>query len=369
MTNQRRIQFLRLLAPLAALIVSFLAGAVLLLVIGKNPLSVYTTMFVFNFARIDSLGAILFNATPLIFSGLAVAIGFKVGLFNIGVEGQYFIGVFFASLVGFTVVGLPAGLHIALAILAAIAGATAWAAIPVWLKLRRNVHEVISTIMLNYVSYSLIHYLITDVFLDRNQKIPEGLGSPLIRTPKFAETVMMPKLNSAFSLVGIDMPDYVYLNGFFILALVAAGAVYYLLWRMPLGYEIRAVGYSPAAAEAAGIDPTRIRAKAFLLSGALAGLVGLSHLLCFYDALDLDFPKNLGFNGIAVALMGANHPGGIVLSALLFGFLNRGAEGIQTLLNVPMEIVVILQAIIILSVVAAGSVMERHIRRLEKEAA
>lgn len=369
MTNQRRIQLLRIIAPIAALAVSFLVGALLLLLIGKSPILVYTTMLQFNFGRIDSLGAILFNATPLIFSGLAVAVGFKVGLFNIGVEGQYFIGAFLAGLVGFSVTGLPAALHIALAIAAAVAGAAAWAFLPVWLKLRRGVHEVISTIMLNYVAYSLFHFLITDVFLDRNQKIPEGLGSPLIRTPKFVETVMMPKLNGLFSWIGIDMPNYVYLNGFFLLALLTAGGVYYLLWRMPLGYEIRAVGHSPAAAEAAGINPAAIRCKAFLLSGVLAGLVGLSHLLSYYDALDLDFPKNFGFNGIAVALMGANHPGGIILSALLFGFLNRGAEGIQTFLNVPMEIVIILQAIIILSVVATSSVMERRIRRLEKEAA
>lgn len=369
MTNQRRISLLRLAAPLAALAISFLVGALLLVIIGKNPLTVYSTMFQFNFGRIDSIGAILFNATPLIYSGLAVAVGFKVGLFNIGVEGQYFIGAFFAGLVGFSLTGLPAIVHLSLAIVAAAAGAAAWALLPVWLKLRRGVHEVISTIMLNYVAYSLIHYLITDVFLDRNQKIPEGLGSPLIRTPKFAETVMMPKLNGLLGLLGIDMPDYVYLNGFFLLALLAAAGIYYLLWRTPLGYEIRAVGYSPAAAEAAGINPSSVRLKAFLLSGALAGLVGLSHLLSFYDALDLDFPKNFGFNGIAVALMGSNHPGGIVLSALLFGFLNRGAEGIQTLLNVPMEIVVILQAVIILSVVATASLMERQIRRLEKEAA
>lgn len=369
MTKKTKILLLQFCTPLAAVLFAMLVSSLLIAGIGKNPLEVYWTMAEFSLGRIDSIGAILFNATPLIFSGLAVAVGFKLGLFNIGVEGQYFIGAFAAAWVGFSFPGLPMVIHLPLAILAAMLGGMLWAWLPIYLKLKRGVHEVISTIMLNYVSYSLIHYLIAELFLDRNQNIPAGLGAPLIRTPKVADSVLMPKLHGLLDLVGVDLPNYVYLNWFFILALVLAAAIYYMLQHTPFGFEIRAVGQNAGAAEASGIDPQRVYWRGFLLSGALAGLIGLSHLLCFYEYMDLDFPKSLGFNGIAVALMGNNHPLGIVLSALLFGFLSRGAEGIQTFLGVPMESVVIMQGIIILSVVVAAGILGRYIRIWEKKEA
>jgi general nucleoside transport system permease protein len=370
MKNQKmKILLLQLLTPLLAVTAAVLLSSVMFWAIGKDPLVVYATMAEFSLGRIDSIAAILFNATPLIFSGLAVAVGFRVGLFNIGVEGQYFIGAFCAALVGFGITGLPAWIHLPLAVLAAMAGGILWALIPIYLRIKRGVHEVISTIMLNYVAYSLIHYLIAVTFFDRNQRIPEGVGSPLIRTPKFAETVLMPKLNGLALFFGIELPNYVYLNWFFVFGLITAFGLFYLIRFTPLGFEIRAVGGNAKAAEAAGINPEIVYIKAFLISGAIAGLTGLSYLLCYYDYMDLDFPKSLGFNGIAVALMGNNNPLGIVLSALLFGFLNRGAEGVQTFLGVPMESVVIIQGIIILIVVIASGILGRYIKRLEKKEA
>jgi ABC-type uncharacterized transport system permease subunit len=357
---------LHIVAPVIAVFFSLALSSILFLAIGKDPINVYRTMLEFSFGRLDSLGAILFNATPLIFSGIAVAVSFKVGLFNIGVEGQYVIGALCASLVGFSFTGLPAVIHLPLAILAAVLGSMLWALIPIFLKTKRGVHEVISTIMLNYVAYSLIHYFIADVFLDRNQNIPGGLGSLVIRTPKFADSVMMPKLTAAAQLVGIDFPSYVYLNWFFIVALLFAVGIYYLIMHTPFGFEIRAVGYNAKAAEALGINPRKLYTQGFLLSGAVAGMTGLSHLLTFYGYMDLDFPKNLGFNGIAVALMGNNHPVGIVFAAILFGFLNRGAEGVQTLLDVPMESVAIMQGVIIISVVVTANYLARYIRLWEK---
>jgi ABC-type uncharacterized transport system permease subunit len=369
MNKKTKILLLQFLTPVIAIVFALLVSSMLILFIGKNPIEVYLMMVEFSFGRLDSIGAILFNATPLIFSGLAVAVSFRLGLFNIGVEGQYFMGAFFAAVVGFSFTSLPMIIHLPLAIIAAMLGGVLWSLIPIYLKLKRGVHEVISTIMLNYIAYSLIHYLITEVFLDRNQNIPEGMGSPLIRTPKFAESVMIPKLHDLVGLFGIDLPNYVYLNWSFVGAVALAGFIYYLISRTPFGFQIRAVGSNPHAAEAAGIKPGNIYFRGFLLSGAIAGLVGLSHLLCFYDAMDLDFPKSLGFNGIAVALMGNNNPLGIVLSALLFGFLSRGAEGIQTLMGVPMESVIIMQGIIILSVVVASNVLGRYIRIWEKKEA
>ncbi len=369
MNKKTKILCLQILTPLAAVLFAMIVSSFLMLAIDKNPLEVYATMVEFSFSRMDSMAAILFNATPLIFSGLSVAVGFRLGLFNIGVEGQYFMGAFCAALVGFSFTNLPMLIHLPLAIAAAMAGGMLWSAIAIYLKLKRGVHEVISTIMLNYIAYSLIHYLVADVFMDQNQNIPEGLGSPLIRTAKMAESALMPKLHGLMGLFGVELPSYVYVNWFFLLAIALAVGVYYLIQHTPFGFEIRAVGQNPGAAEASGIKPAGVYLRGFLLSGAIAGLVGLSHLLCFYGFLDLDFPKSLGFNGIAVALMGNNNPLGIVLSALLFGFLSRGAEGIQTFLGVPMESVVIMQGIIILSVVVAANILGRYIRIWEKKEA
>ncbi len=367
MNKRIKILLLQMLTPLIAVLFAVLVSSLLILFIGKDPVEVFQTMIEFSFGRLDSIGAILFNATPLIFSGLSVAIGFRLGLFNIGVEGQYFIGALMAAVVGFSFSGLPMFIHLPLAIAAAMIGGALWSLVPIYLKLKRGVHEVISTIMLNYVAYSLIHYLITEVFMDHNQNIPEGMGSPIIRTPKFIDSVLIPKLHDLLSLFGIELPHYVYLNWFFILALVLAAGIYYLIARTPFGFQIRAVGSNPGAAEASGIKPDKVYLRGFLLSGAIAGLVGLSHLLCFYGYMDLDFPKSLGFNGIAVALMGNNNPFGIVVSAVLFGFLSRGAEGIQTFLGVPMEVVIIMQGIIILSVVVAANILGRYIRIWEKK--
>ena len=359
MIKLKRGFLLRLAAPLIALLAAIAASSVFLLMIGHNPFTVFTTLIAFSLGRSDSIGALLFNATPLIFSGLAVVVGLKAGLFNIGVEGQYVIGAFCAAWVAFSLQGLPSYIHLPLAVAAAMGGAMLWSFFPAYLKLRRGVHEVISTIMFNYVAYSLLQYLVTDLFMDRNQNIPSGLASPLIRTPHFAQTALAPKMHGFFRFFGLDIPDFISLNWFFALALLTAALVYYFLWFTPLGFELRVLGLSPEAAESAGIRTPSLQMKGFLISGALAGLVGLSHLLGYYDSFDLDFPKGYGFTGIAVALMANNHPLGLVPAALLFGLLNRGAEGIQTYLAVPMELTVILQGCVILSIAVTLKWAER----------
>lgn len=354
------------LALLASLLLAFFAGAVFLAIVGYNPFVVYGTLFSFSLGRSDSLGAILFYATPLIFSGLAVAVGFKAGLFNIGVEGQYLIGTFCAAWVGFSLHGLPLWIHLPLAVLAAMAGSALWILLPAYLRVYRNVHEVISTIMLNYVAYSLLHYLVADVFMDRNQNIPAGLGSPAIRTPMFESSVMAPKLHGIFRWVGLDIPEYINVNCFLVIGLLLAAGCWYLFRNTPLGFEVRATGLGAEASRAAGINVSRVQMKSFLLSGAFAGLVGMSYLFGYYDSLDLDFPRNFGFTGIAVALMANNNPLGIVPAALLFGLLNRGAEGVQTFLSIPMELVVVFQGIIIISVAVTMQYVDRLIRERER---
>ncbi|WP_422444776.1 ABC transporter permease [Thermoanaerobacterium sp. DL9XJH110] len=367
MKRDYRILALKILAPVLAIILASLLSSFVIIAINKSPWQVFYTMFKFSFRRADSIAIILYNSTPLIFSGLAVSIGFKMGLFNIGIEGQYLMGAFLAALTGFSIKGLPAFVHLPLVILMGIIGGMAWSFLPIYLKVKRGVHEVISTIMLNYISYSFIHYMISDVFLDRSQKMIQGLGSFTMRTPKLAPTALIPRMHDFLRIFGIDLPKHVYLNWFFPISIALAMAVYYLILRTPFGYEIRAVGHNPEAARAAGINPAGVYFAGFLLSGAIAGMVGLSDLLGYFKYMDLDFPRGYGFDGIAVALIGQNNPFGIIASAVLFGFLKRGAEGIQTLLNVPMDTVVILQAAMILTIVIVVKVMNDFIKRLEKK--
>jgi len=369
MKKNLKYKILEGISPIAAMFLAAALSSIIILAIKKNPVEVYVTMFTFSFRRMDSIAVILFNATPLIFSGLAVALSFRVGLFNIGVEGQYLIGAFMAALVGFAVKGLPWFIHFPMVVLAAACGGGLWALLPIVLKIKRGVHEVITTIMMNYISFSLIHFFIADIFMDKQQKMLMGLGSPIIRMPKIQPSALIPGMHSFLSIFGINLPKHVYLNWFFPLAILLAFGIFYLLWFTPFGYELRVVGHNRTAAKASGINPQKVYIKGFLLSGAIAGLIGLSDLLGYFGYMDLDFPKGYGFTGIAVALIGKNNPLGVIPAALLFGFLNRGAEGIQTFIGVPMDTVVILQGLMILSIVIISEVMVRYIRNLEKKEA
>lgn len=366
--RSRRFALLEIAAPILAILLAMVVASVALIMIGKNPIEVYATMFSFAFGRIDSIASILYKATPLIFSGLAVAIGFRVGLFNIGVEGQYFIGAFCASLAGFAIKGLPIYIHLPLVILAGALGGALWSLLPILLKVKRGVHEVISTIMLNHTAFLLLHYFISRVFRDMTQVVGAGTaGSPRIRMPLLEPSALMPDLRGLFGAIGIDIPAHSSLNWFLIVGIVLAAALWYLLWRTPFGLELRAVGHNPKAAETAGIKPTSTYIKAFLLSGAVAGLVGLSDLLGHFGYLDIDFPKGYGFTGIAVALVAKNNTFGIILAALLFGFLSRGGLGIQVKEQVPMETYTILQGLIILCIVVAAQLIRRYVRAQQKK--
>jgi simple sugar transport system permease protein len=366
-----RTSLLGIAAPLVAVLFASIVGSVVIAAAGKDPLEVYQTMFSFSLTRFDSVMLILFRATPLLFSAVAVSVGFRANLFNIGVEGQYFIGSFFAAWVGFMLRGLPAVIHLPLVIAAAMLGGLVWALVPAFLKVRRGVHEVITTIMMNSIALSLVHWLIY-VYLDPGQAIP-GFGSPRMRTPHVLDSARMPTmhglLNPLLKPLGVEIPQHVYLNYFLVLGLCVVFCVDYMVRKTPFGIEVRAVGHNPDAAETAGIDPGAVRFKTFLLSGALAGLVGLSDLLAYFGYLDIDFPKGYGFTGIAVALLGKGSPAGMVLSALLFSFLRRGAEGVQVFLGVPMDTAVILEGVIILAIVVASSIYGRYVLTVQKREA
>src|SRR3989441_2386166 len=359
-----RLLALQVATPLLAILFGMLIASVIIVVIGRNPLDVYGVMVRFNLTRTDSLFSILFKATPLMFAGLAVAISFKAGLFNIGVEGQYYVGAFCAALVGFGLKGLPMVVHLPLALLAAMAGAMAWALIPILLKLRRGAHEVITTIMMNYIASALLLYLINDVFRD-----PAQIGTPRVRTPDVALSARIPSLGPLLARVGLHGSDVEKVNLLLVGGILLAVVLTYFLSRTRFGYEVRAVSFNPLAAEAAGIPNARTRFEMFMLSAAIAGLAGLNDILGFFGYLDIDFPKGLGFLGISVALLAKNNPLGVILAALLFGFLDRGAAGVQFFARVPKEIIVILQAIIILAIVVAYELLTRYVRTQRKREA
>ncbi|ADU51430.1 inner-membrane translocator [Thermaerobacter marianensis DSM 12885] len=348
--------------PVAALVLAALIGAVVVLVTGGHPLEVLQVMLRYNLSSPDSIAGILSRMTPLILSGLAVALSFRAGLFNIGVEGQYLMGAFTASLAGIYLAGLPAVLHLPLTVLAGMAGGVLWAWLPAELRVRRGVHEVISTIMLNFVSTALLLWLIGDVFLDPTQ----GGSTPRVRMSEIAPTARIPRIHGLAELLGIPLRPSTALDWFFPVALAVAAGVYLLLWRTPFGFELRAVGLNPQAARAAGIPVEATLRKAFLLSGALAGLVGMSDLLGYFGYLDIDFPRGYGFTGIAVALLGGNHPAGVVLAAFLFAFLQRGGLGVQALAGVPREVITVMEGVIILTMLITAAVAGRWLRRWER---
>lgn len=361
---KHRLLFVQIAAPLLAILFGMLIASIIILAIGRNPLEVYGIMVRFNLTRTDSLFSILFKTTPLIFAGLAVAMSFRVNLFNIGVEGQYYVGAFCAALVGFSLRGLPAAIHLPLALAAAMAGGMLWALVPIVLKLRRGAHEVITTIMMNYIASALLLYLINDVFRD-----PTQAGTPRVRTPEVAAAARIPSMAPVLAPLGLHGSDVEKLNLLLLIGLVLAVVLVYFINRTRFGYEARAVAFNPLAAEAAGIPNARVRFWMFMLSAGIAGLVGLNDILGFFGYLDIDFPKGLGFLGISVALLAKNNPLGVVPAALLFGFLDRGAAGVQFFARVPKEIIVILQAIIILAIVVAYELLTRYVRTQRKREA
>jgi simple sugar transport system permease protein len=351
---------LSLAAPVAAVVFSLLISSLILIISGNNPISVFSDMFEFS-TRLESIVSTINRAIPLYVSGLAVAVGFRMNLFNIGVEGQYRLAALIAAAVG-AAVDLPAPIHIALIVLVAMIVGSAWAGVAGVLKVTRNVHEVISTIMLNFIAVGLIGYLLREHLSDENDVTFN------VRTPHLPKSGQLPSLNSWVEAVSREPRGGLTLSSFVFFA-IAAGIIYYLLiWRTRLGYDLRATGINPWAAQASGVPPKRTILVAMLISGAFAGLIGMTELLSFSHEFSLDSTSGLGFTGIAVALLGRNHPVGIAVGALLFGYLDRNSQ-ILDLQGIPKEIIAITQAVIILAAVVAYEVVDRIVRAQEARTA
>ena len=361
--------FLEKITPLIAVTFALLVGAVVIRIIGEDPIFVYKVLFSNALSNRDGWGNVLFRATPLIFTGLAVAFAFRCGLFNIGGEGQMYIGTFLATWVGFTFTKLPAIIIIPLCILAAIGGGALWAAVPGFLKAKTGVHEVIVTIMMNWIAASLTFYLVLQFKAPPTEAMKAaGVKQMIPHTSEIAEAARLPRIYNILKALNIDFPSYNQVNISFFIAIAAAILVYYILWKTNLGYEIRAVGYSSLAAEYGGISVSKNIILAMMISGALAGLVATNEVMGFKYRWRQELFTGYGFNGIAVALLGKNHPFGVVLAAILFGVLNYGGAivNIFTGGRIPRELIMVLQAVIVIFVVISDEIVKRIIRKRRK---
>jgi len=342
----------QLLTPLVAVAASFLVGGLVVTAIGENPFRIYGILFRGAFGSVDAVGLVLFNAVPLIFTGLAVAFAFRAGLFNIGGEGQLYLGAFVCTLAGLALAGLPALLLIPVMIVASALGGALWASVPGLLKARFGVHEVINTIMMNFIAVGLTSYFVVNVLREPSQMTPQ--------TSEIVAAGHLPRLAGALQRVGIPMPHANPLNLSILIALGAVWLAWYILYRTNLGYEIRAVGMNSQAAEYAGINVRRTVVLAMMISGAFAGLVATNEVMGFRHRFLDNFSSGLGFMGIAVALLGKNTPVGVLVASLLFGVLNTGALEIDVFTDVPRELILVLQAVTIILVVVGNEVFARR---------
>ncbi len=344
------IPLLRLAAPVAAVLFALTVSGIVLKLSGSDPFHAFKLMWDFGTTE-QSIASVVDRAVPLYLSGVAFAIAFKMGLFNIGVEGQYTIAALMAAFVGASV-ELPPVLHVTLILAVAMLSGTLWAAIPGVLKVTRGVHEVISSIMLNSIATLLVSYLLANHFLDRSD---ETLN---LQTAKIEPSGWFPEL--------VKLGDNATINAIVLLAVVIGVSYYVLIWRTRFGFDLRASGLNPLAARASGVAPGTMIIKGMMLSGAVAGLVGMPTLLGFSHNYGLDFGTGLGFAGITVALLGRNNPIGIAVGALLLAFLDRSAQ-ILDLEDIPKEIVVIMEGVIVLSVVIAYELVGRVIERQQQQ--
>ncbi len=329
------------LIPVLNVVLALLVSGIIILMIGESPLEAVQIMLVGALGYEEGIGYTLYYTTNFVFTGLAVAVAFHAGLFNIGGEGQAYIGGLGAGLfLLWTDHSLPPLLLLPIGILSAALFGAAWAAIPAYLQAYRGSHIVITTIMFNFIASALMVYLMVNVLIKPGQMSPESRV--------FMDGAHLPFVHEVFAWMGIKVARSP-LNVSILWAAFCCVGVWLFIWRTRWGYAIRSVGFNEKAAVYAGITPARIIMLAMIISGALAGFVGVNEVMGVHHRLLLNFTAGYGFTGIAVSLMGRNHPFGIVLASLLFGLLYQG--GAELAFEVPTitrELVVVIQGLVIL---------------------
>jgi simple sugar transport system permease protein len=327
------------LQPILAVLLGLAVGLAFTRFAGESPIHVLKVLYQSAFGSSYDLGMTLFHTTPLIFTGLSVAIAFHAGLFNIGAEGQLIWGALAAAVVGHAFPHLPGVIAPWVAVSAAVLAGAIWGAIPGWLRARRGSHEVINTIMFNFIAAGITSWLVI-----------EPLRNPDTQNPETAP------IGEAFLLAPFRVFDDAPVGPAFLLAVMAAFLLWLFLNRTSLGYELRAVGQNEHAARTAGIDIARIRIFAMAVAGGLAGLVAVGEVLGNAGRFKVGFSPDYGFMGVAVALLARNHPIGILFAAFVFGALHKGAMDLDLETeNVTRDLALVLQACVILSVSAEGA--------------
>jgi simple sugar transport system permease protein len=329
------------LIPLLNLVVAFLVAGLVVLLVGENPFDAAVILVKGAFGNGENIAYTLYYATNFIFTGLAVAVAFHCSLFNIGGEGQAYVGGLGLSLVCLAFDStFPWWINFPLAIVACAFFGALWALIPAYLQAKRGSHIVITTIMFNFIAASLMVYLLVGPLKPFASQAPQ--------TRDFLPGGQLPKLGWLLAIFGLDIRNAP-LNVSFLLSLVAAFLVWLLVWRTKFGYEIRTMGFSQSAARYAGIKETRIIIITMMISGALAGQMGLNTIMGDQHHMAIDFASGAGFVGIAVALMGRSHPVGIIPAAILFGMLYQGGANLSfEMPEISRDMIVIIQGLVIL---------------------
>ncbi|SFB17999.1 nucleoside ABC transporter membrane protein [Poseidonocella pacifica] len=345
-----------ILVPLISLILAAALSALVIIGIGEDPIAAVKLMVAGSLGSTYGWGYTLYYATNFIFTGLAVAVAFHARMFNIGGEGQATLGGLGVAL-ACLYIPWP---HWSLAILAACGMAAlfgaAWAFLPAYLQAKRGSHIVITTIMFNFIAAALLNYVLVNVLR------PEGSMDPA--TARFPDAAKLPTLHELLAPLGIEFSRAAPANVSLVIAILACIFVYLLIWRTKLGYQIRALGHSEPAARYAGISPVKITIIAMLISGGLAGLMAINNVMGEAERLVLNAVEGAGFIGIAVALMGRNHPLGVFFAAILFGFLYQGGAELALWTSIPRELIVVIQALVILFTGALDNMVRMPLERL-----
>ncbi len=345
-----KIFLIRLIGPVIALLLSLGAGGFFIVLIGKDPFLVYSRFFSESLGTTNGIGQVLFKATPLMFTGLSAAIAFRAGLFNIGAEGQMAIGALLTGIVPLFFPGFPAPVIIPLALFAGFLGGAVWGAVPGMLKARFGAHEVINTIMMNFIAAGIVNYLVLNLYA-----VPAT-----VHTPEIPQSAAVPRLGET---LGIFQGSPV--NFAIILAVAACFAATYFLSRTRAGYELRTLGISQSAAEYGGVNVGNRITTAMAIAGGCAGLAGSNFVLGYKHYFELGFSDGTGFIGIAVALLAQNNPLAVIVTALLFSVLEYGSLTINTI--VPKELSNILQAIVIIIMIVIIKLLAAKTNRWTSE--
>jgi len=344
------------LVPLISLLLAAILSGLVILAIGEDPVAALKLMIDGALGSTYGWGYTLYYATNFMFTGLAVSVAFHARLFNIGGEGQAMLGGLGVALACLFIPWPHWSLGLLGAIVLAGAFGAVWAAVPAYLQAKRGSHIVITTIMFNFIAAAVLNYMLVNVLR------PKGAMDPA--TARFPEAVHLPSLHDILAPIGISFSKAAPANVSLLVAIIACVLVWLLIWRTKLGYEIRAYGHSESAAKYAGISPVKITMIAMIISGALAGMMAINNVMGEAERLVLNATEGAGFIGIAVALMGRSHPLGVFIAALLFGFLYQGGAELALWTSIPRELIVVIQALVILFTGALDNMVRMPLERI-----